>query len=60
MGQVLSSEVVPPLDDVDELPGVYDPNDGYEEGVEEEHHGLLFDDAIGLAIDVVEAKAFHD
>lgn len=37
-----------------------EPDDGDEEGIEEEHHGLLLDDAEGLAVDIVEAEAFHD
>lgn len=60
MCQILSSEVVPTFDDVGELPGVNNPDDGYEEGVEEEHHRFLLDYSIGLTVDIPIADSLHD
>ena len=43
-----------------DLPGVDDPDEWDEEGVEEEHHRLLLCHSVLLAVDVVEGEVFDE
>ena len=38
---------------------VYNPEERYEKGIHEKHNGLLLDDAVGMAVVVMETDRFN-
>jgi hypothetical protein len=60
LGEVLSTVAHLALDEMHQLPGVDYPDEWDEEGVEEEHDGLLLHHSIGLTVDIVEGESLHE
>lgn len=57
---VRSSMVEPPHEALEQVPRVDKPNDGHQEGIEEEHYGFFLDHAITLLVDVVECDVLDE
>lgn len=54
LGIVHPSLVEPSHEGPEQMPRVDQPNDGDQEGIEEEHHGFFLNHAVTLLVDVVE------
>lgn len=59
LGEVVASLGEPPLEEFEEVPRVDEPNDGDQEGIEEEHYALLLHHTELLLVDIIQREIFH-